>query len=89
MSTNVNICAGSRGRPCRAGAGTELSRLTRCLCADPTFSLSPHLNCAAGRTGDSLEHRRLDWWFGQTAVLLFFIIITHQVNRAEESTILV
>lgn len=89
MLTNVNICTGSRGRPCRAGVGTEISRLMWFLCVDPTFSLSPNLNCAAGRTGDSLEHRRFDWWFGETAVLLFFIIITHQVNRAEESTILV
>lgn len=89
MSSNVNICVGSRGRPCCAGAGTEISRLTWFLCVDPTFSLSPHLNLAAGRTGDSLEHRRRDWWFGETAVLLFFMIITHQVNRVEESTILV
>lgn len=86
MATKVNICAGGLVVLVQ---DTDLSFNVVSLCVDPTFSLPPHLNCAAGRSGESLEHRRLDWWFGQTATLLFFIIIAHQVNRAEESTILV
>lgn len=68
---------------------TEISPLTWFLDVDPTVSLSPRLNRVEGRTSESLQLCCLDQWFGETAVKPFFIVITHQVNRAEENTILV
>lgn len=44
---------GSRARPHMRGG----------FCVDPRFSLSPHLNRAEGRTSESPERHRRDWWF--------------------------
>lgn len=51
---------------------------------DLTYSSSPRLNRAEGRTSDSHVHPGSGWtaWFS-----FFFMIITHQADWAEENTV--